>query len=129
MPADRATPNDWLANLDGAPGLDMNDDRVERLTDGQIVKFTRRFDYGETELHVDKAGIRVDQPMPAGADQCCVLDGLQAETLADSVEEMIKLVEELDLPEDSYRVTYYRFESALPFRFDAATKSFQPVNG
>jgi hypothetical protein len=133
MPADRDSPDAWLISSGGgAPRLDLSDGFGEGgsrpLANGEIVKFVSRTDYGVATLTLSADGFTVSEPMPADAEQCCILDGLQAETLAADVEECVGLLRDYGAECDDYRISYYTFDDGLPYRFDAATRHFDKVN-
>jgi hypothetical protein len=140
MPPDRPTREAWIEVLDdGTPaGLAALDIRqlwdeppgeCRHLADGDIVKFVSRTDYGVATLTLTDEGFMVSEPMPADAEQCCILDGLQAETLAGDVEECVGLLRDYGAEPDDYRISYYTFDDGLPYRFDAATRHFDQING
>lgn len=131
-PPARATPTDWVVSDEqGRAGLseEFGTKPAFLLEDGRQVEFLRYSDHGEATLTFGAGGVVVSSPMPVEAEHCCALDGLQADTLADSVDELITQLVEAVQPEDEseFRISYYSFEGPLPFRFDAATRSFVPV--
>ena len=136
MPQDRPTPDAWIAVLDdGAPALDIRDlwdeplGECRPLKDGDVIKFVSRTDYGIATLTLRADDFAVDAPMPSDAEQCCILDGLQSETLATGVEECVRLLRDYGAEPDDYRISYYTFDDGVLYRFDAATRHFDKING
>jgi hypothetical protein len=135
MPPDRPTPDAWIVDLDdGAPALDLRfspdeaNSNCRALKDGDHVIFVSRSDYGVWPLKLTAEGYTVDVPMPSEANTCCILGGFQAETLATSLEECVRLLREYVgdsfEPDDVFEVFYYAFDDGVPYRFDAAARHF-----
>lgn len=136
-PPPRATPDAWLTRrADGTPALASDDpvaaedepgDTAASLVDGEAVPFTRLADHGRATLAIRPDGSwSVSAPMPAAAEQVCALDGFQSETLSGSVEEVVEALQELlgDDAAGDYALSYYTYEKAVVFRFDAAAAAF-----
>ncbi len=132
-PDPRPSPSAWIIeDDDGRPCLaEEFGDVGFALEDGRQVKFLRLHDHGGAVIVFNEDGsASLSEPMPAGADQCCVMDGWQAETLADDTDTLLANLRDAAEPDagDEFRVSYYTFEGPLPFRFDAAARAFLPVS-
>jgi hypothetical protein len=146
MPAGRDNPDAWLDTLpDGRPFLAGGDDdgRLESqpLADGERVEFIRCDTYGQAELVIRRDGSwSVETPMPPEAEQVCALGGWQVDSLAETVEDCVdRLKEEIgplcDGPDlfdgadgsREFDLSYYTFSEPIPFRFDAARRTFEPA--
>lgn len=132
-PTPRASPTAWIIeDDDGRPCLagEYGDEPAFALDEGREVRFLRLHDHGGAVIVFNPDGTAsLSAPMPAEAEQCCVMDGLQADTLAGDTDELLTLLRDAAEPGpgDEFRAAYYTFEGPLPFRFDAATRSFVQV--
>lgn len=140
-PALRPSPNEWIVSLDdGAPALaacweDGDQDNLYahpwRLTDGQIVQFDHLIDHGSATLTVNADGsFTVNRPMPTEAN----FVRSDFENADDSVENLVKRGgsgwhSEEGLAVGEHDLDYYQWSEDIPFRFDAATRSFQRITG
>lgn len=131
MPPGRPSPSAWIVALDdGATALDLSTDFEpvhHLLNDGDTVAFASRTDYGEATLTLTATDYSVSAEKPAGAEQCCALDGWQSDTLASDVAELVGHLRDCDQTEGEFRIAYYTFSDDIPYRFDAASKSFVRV--
>ncbi len=131
-PAPRSSPSAWVVENDaGHPCLaDEFEDVGTALTDGQQIKFLQVVDHGGAVIVFNPDGsASLSTPMPEAAEHCCVMDGLQADTMADDTDTMLANLREAAGPNpgDEFTVSYYSIVGPLPFRFDAATRAFVQV--
>jgi len=132
MPDDRESANAWLIKTaSGTICIDAPtpwDGEPIPLSDGEIVKFSTRTDYGRAKLTFASDGSwTVDHPMPKDAQQVCAMLGWQSETLSKSVEGVVDLLREIGEADGEFVLAYYTFADAPDQRFDAATQSFVEV--
>jgi hypothetical protein len=133
MPADRASPDDWIAVMKGGHGLvsaeGPYDGQPPRpLADGEIVTFMSRTDYGSAVLTMHEDGTwAVSSEMPEGAEQVCAMDGWQTDSLATNVEECVANIRDYGGGPGTYRLSYYTFSEPIAFEFGASTGKFKEI--
>lgn len=133
MPKGRASPDAWIVDVNGVAMLgpiEDGDQPVTPLGDGDITKFTScvtHANIGLTLLAPD--GHRFDADPPASFGQCCILNGLQSETLEENIPAMIALLREAmaDTGETEYLASFYTYDDGAPYRFIAAERRFEKV--
>lgn len=115
MPEGKAAPEDWVE--DGhlvTPGSDGDGNDIERrhkLADGERVKFFRCAEHGRAVVTVASGGTaHCEAEMPAGADQCCIMEGWQMETSSGSVLETLQLLQDCDPEPDEYIICFFEWE-------------------
>ncbi len=131
MPGGRPTPGDWAVQCDGQWRLrNEHGDPGEPLQDGEIVAFLRHDIYGSATMTWRAADdFDISAPMPAGATQCCALDGWQVDTLSANPEELARQLANCDdvEPGDEFEISYYHWTDPIQHRFIAATGEFVVV--
>lgn len=131
-PQGRPGPDAWIEDADGVAMLGpMEDGEMleTTLSDGDIVKFISCTVHAHIGLTVAADSFAFEFEPPTKFDQCCILDGLQSETLANSVEEMIGLLREFApdemLATQSFLASFYTFDDPQAYRFIAAERRFE----
>lgn len=130
MPPGRADPNAWIVDIDGAPQLagdGFDGEGSTALVDGQIVRFWRCDIYDTIELTLTRDGYSFAPEPPTVFEQCCILEGWQADTLATCVEEMVSLLREAEAEPGRYAASFYTFVDTGTWRFVAASRTFEQV--
>ncbi len=127
-PPARDTPEAWLRrDPDGVWRIDGDDCGAFCIVDGEIVAFMRLDEHGGATLTLTPTGWNVSAPMPAEAKNVCALDGMQADTLSDSVHIVVERLREIGADDDDFRLSYYSFVE-IPLRFVAGDARFVPTD-
>jgi hypothetical protein len=135
MPEGRDSPAAWIGALDdGAPAIakaftDSDQQWRRRLSDGDIVEFVTLTNHGSGNVNIRADGTWTADPMPAAANTCCFPDCC-VETLGSTIEESVEQLFEFVEPDEvaGYNlIVFSAWSGAIPFRFEASTKSFIQV--
>lgn len=131
-PDGRSCASDWIEDYQGnsilAPFYEGDDGEAQILSHGDVINFVTCSDYGTATLTLaDDRSWRVSSPMPHGADQCCIMDGYQIETLSTSVNECARELIDAGGEPGFYIISYYTFSGPTPMRFDQHQNSFEAV--
>ncbi|WP_424363567.1 hypothetical protein [Methylocystis parvus] len=129
MPPGRDHPTAWIETIGGRACIAAPDDDREprELKDGDLVRFQRCDDYGVIDLHLRPDGYSLSQDPPKEAEQCCVLDGWNVETVAIDVAEMVESLRDAGADPETYRAAFYTFVDTGDWRYCAATNAFEQV--
>ena len=130
-PPPRISPDHWITSLDdGAAALDSGEDgetESPALKDGQTVNFLSLTKYGEAILMFRSAADwSVDRPLPPEAQQVCVMQGWQTDSLQTRAKECVESLTRADAEAGEYELSYFTWSDDIPHRFDAKTRSFSP---
>lgn len=127
MPSGRGSASAWIETIDGKPHLVAAEDDAPPtpLTDGAMIEFHRCESYDEMALRLGRDDHSFEREPPREAEQCCILNGWQAETLSCSTEELVRQLREAGAGPGDYLAAFYTFVDAGPYRFCAETNSFE----
>lgn len=127
MPSGRDNPSAWIEIIDGKPHLAAagDDEPPTPLADGAMIEFHRCETYDEMTLRLGADDHSFERAPPRAAEQCCILDGWQADTLSCSTQEMIQQLREGGAEPGDYSAAFYTFVDAGKFRFCAETNTFE----
>lgn len=120
MPAGRADPDAWIVVRPGGAigsawmiASDFDEPPVWSLADGAIVSFVSREIHDEIKLTLTADGCRFERAPPAGFEQCCILLGFQAQTLAEGVDEMIARLRACEVDPGEFLASFYTFGAPI----------------
>ncbi|WP_330084344.1 hypothetical protein [Methylocystis iwaonis] len=129
MPPGRDNASAWIEMIDGAPHLVGESDndlmKPRPLKDGDLIEFHRCETYDEMILRLGANDHAFEREPPREAEQCCILNGWQADTLSCSTQELIKQLRDGGGEPGDYLAAFYTFVDAGKFRFCADTNTFQ----
>jgi hypothetical protein len=127
MPPGRGSPTEWIETIGGRPCIAVDDDEREarQLKDGDLVRFHRCDSYGEIDLTLRPDGYALAKEPPREAEQCCILDGWNVDTVSESVADMVDALRAAGAGPDVYRAAFYTFVDTGDWRFCAQSNTFE----